>query len=84
MYSGLGFATRGLAANLYLATGMAVTDLSLYINSELVFSDLKFLPLFSEIAAVEFVILSGIEPILHFETTWLLSTLYLATYLHWV
>ena len=49
MHSGLGFATRVLAANLFLATGMAVTDLSLYINSDLVFSNLKFLPLFSEI-----------------------------------
>ena len=50
--STLGFTTRGLAVNLALATGRAVTDLRQYINSDLVFSDLKFGPLCSEIATV--------------------------------
>ena len=47
--STLGFTTRGLAVDLALATGRAVTDLCQYINSDLVFSDLKFGPLCSEI-----------------------------------
>ena len=41
-YSLLGFATTDKAANLDLATARAVTDLRHYINSNLVFSDLKF------------------------------------------
>ena len=57
--STLGFTTRGLAANLDLATGRAVTELCQYLNSDLVFSDLKFLPLCSEIATVKVVIPSG-------------------------
>ena len=39
-----------IAANLDLATARALTDLRQYINSDLVFSDLKFQPLYSEIA----------------------------------
>ena len=39
--STLGFATMGLAANLALATSIPMTDLRQYINSDLVFSDLK-------------------------------------------
>ena len=42
--STLGFATMDIAANLDLATGRALTDLHQYINSDLVFSDLKFGP----------------------------------------
>ena len=38
----LGFATMGYAANLALATLTTLTDLLQYINSDLVFSDLKF------------------------------------------
>ena len=53
--STLGFTTRGLAVDLALATGRAVTDLRQYINSDLIFSDLKFLHLCSEIATVEVV-----------------------------
>ena len=44
------------AANLDLATARALTDLRQYINSDLVFSDLKFWHLCSEIATVEVVI----------------------------
>ena len=40
--STLGFATMDKAANLDLATAKALTDLRQYINSDLVFSDLKF------------------------------------------
>ena len=40
--STLGFATLDKAANLDLATARALTDLRQYINSDLVFSDLKF------------------------------------------
>ena len=57
--STLGFTTRGLAANLDIATGRAVTELCQYLNSNLVFSDLKFLPLRSEMATVKVVIPSG-------------------------
>ena len=39
--STLGFATMGLAANLALATSIPLTDLRQYINSDLVFNDLK-------------------------------------------
>ena len=39
-----------IAANLDLATARDLTDLRQYINSDLVFSDLKFRPLYSEIA----------------------------------
>ena len=39
-----------IAVNLDLATARALTDLCQYINSDLVFSDLKFQPLYSEIA----------------------------------
>ena len=52
----MGFTTRGLAANLDIATGRAVTELCQYLNSNLVFSDLKFLPLRSEMATVKVVI----------------------------
>ena len=51
-----------IAANLYLATARALTDLCQYINSDLVFSDLKFRPLCSEIATVKVVIPSGPAP----------------------
>ena len=60
----------GLAANLDLATSRALTDFRQYINSDLVFSDLKFQPLCSEIAAVEVVIPSGLEQKLPLATTW--------------
>ena len=52
----MGFATSGLAVDLALATGRAVTDIRQYINSDLVISDLKFGPLCSEIATVKVVI----------------------------
>ena len=48
----LGFATLDKAAALGLATSRAVTDLRQYINSDLGYSDLKFLHLYSEIATV--------------------------------
>ena len=50
-----------IAANLDLATARALTDLRQYINSDLVFSDLKFRPLYNEIGTVEVVIPSGFE-----------------------
>ena len=59
-----------IAANLDLATAKALTDLHQYINSDLVFSDLKFRPLYSEIATVEVVIPSGLEQKLLLATTW--------------
>ena len=68
--STLGFTTRGSAVDLALATGRAVTDLRQYINSDLVFSDLKFGPLCSEIATVKVVIPNGLKPILLLATTW--------------
>ena len=48
LQSTLGFATMDKAANLDLATARALTDLRQYINSNLVFSDLKFWPLNSD------------------------------------
>ena len=42
LQSTLGFATMDKAANLDLATARALTDLRQYINSDLVFSNLKF------------------------------------------
>ena len=68
--SSLGFATMDIAANLDLATTRALTDLRQYINSDLIFSDLKFRPLYSEIATVEVVIPSGLEQKLLLATTW--------------
>ena len=59
-----------IAANLDLATARDLTDLRQYINSDLVFSDLKFRPLYSEIATVEVVIPSGLEQKLLLATTW--------------
>ena len=59
-----------IAANLDLATARDLTDLRQYINSDLVFSDLKFRPLNSEIATVEVVIPSGLEQKLLLATTW--------------
>ena len=59
-----------IVANLDLATARALTDLHQYINSNLVFSDLKFRPLYSEIATVEVVIPSGLEQKLLLATTW--------------
>ena len=59
-----------IAANLDLATTRALTDLRQYINSDLIFSDLKFRPLYSEIATVEVVIPSGLEQKLLLATTW--------------
>ena len=61
-----------IAASLDLATARDLTDLRQYINSDLVFSDLKFRPLYSEIATVEVVIPSGLEQKLLLATTWLL------------
>ena len=55
----MGFATMDVTADMDLATARALTDLHQYINSDLVFSDLKFRVLYSEIAAVEVVIPSG-------------------------
>ena len=49
------------AANLDLATTSALTDLCQYINSDLVFSNLKFWALFTEIATVEVVIPTGMS-----------------------
>ena len=62
----------GLAANLDLATSKVLTDLIQYINSDLVFSDLKIWHLCSAIATVEVVIPSGLEQKLLLATTWLL------------
>ena len=59
----------GLATNLDLATSRALTDFRQYINSDLVFSDLKFQPLCSEIATVEVVKPSGLEHKLPLATT---------------
>ena len=59
-----------IAASLDLATARDLTDLRQYINSDLVFSDLKFRPLYSEIATVEVVIPSGLEQKLLLATTW--------------
>ena len=53
------FTTRGLAANLGIATSTPTTDLCQYINSDLVFSDLKFRPLCNKIVTVMVVIPSG-------------------------
>ena len=64
-----GFATMDVAANLYLATARALTDLRQYINSDLVFSNLKFWPLCSEIATVEVVIPTGLDPKLLLPST---------------
>ena len=50
-----------IAANLDLAAARALTDLCQYINSDLVFSDLKFWALYSAIATVEVVIPSGLS-----------------------
>ena len=50
-----------IAANLDLATAKALTDLHQYINSDLVFSDLKFWALFTVIATVAVVIPSGMS-----------------------
>ena len=62
-----------LAANLALATANPLTDLRQYINSDLVFSDLKLRPFYSEIATVEVAIPSGIQQKLLLATTWSLS-----------
>ena len=50
-----------MAANLDLATTRALTDLRLYMNSNLVFSNLKFRAVYSEVATVEVVIPSGLS-----------------------
>ena len=68
-------ATMGLAANPDLATSRALTDFRQYINSDLVFSDLKFQPLCSEIATVEVVIPSGLEQKLPLATSFGFSDL---------
>ena len=57
----MGFATMDVTADMDLATARALTDLHQYINSDLVFSDLKFRVLYSEIATVEVVIPSGLS-----------------------
>ena len=77
----MGFTTRGLAANLDLATGRAVTELCQYLNSDLVFSDLKFLLLCSEIATIKVVIPNELNPILLLATTW---SLYLMAAIHFI
>ena len=64
--------TLGFAANLDLATARDLTDPRQYINSDLVFSDLKFRPLYSEIATVKVVIPSGLEQKLLLAIIWLL------------
>ena len=43
-----GFATLGFAANLALATSIPLTDLRQYLNSDLVFNDLKLRLLYSK------------------------------------
>ena len=53
------FATMDTVANLDLVTARTLTDLRQYINSDLAFSELKFWPLYSEIATVKVVIPSG-------------------------
>ena len=58
-----------ITANLDLATAWDLTDLRQYINSDLVFSDLKFRPLYSEIATVKVVIPTGVEQKLLLATT---------------
>ena len=75
-----------IAANLDLATARDLTDLRQYINSDLVFSDLKFRPLYSEIATVEVVIPSGLEQKLLLATTWSLYQVKIRKFsdLHWV
>ena len=50
-----------MVANQDLATARALADLCLYMNSDLVFSDLKFRAVNSEIATVEVVIPSGLS-----------------------
>ena len=50
-----------IAVNLDLATARALTDLHHYINSDLVFTDLKFWALYSKLATVEVVIPSGLS-----------------------
>ena len=59
-----------IAANLDSATARDLTDVHQYINSDLVFSDLKFRPLYSEIATVEVVTPSGLEQKWLLATTW--------------
>ena len=61
-----------IAANLDSATARDLTDVHQYINSDLVFSDLKFRPLYSEIATVEVVIPIGLKQKLLLATTWLI------------
>ena len=53
--STLGFPIIDIAANLDLATARGLTDIPQYINSDLVFIDLKFWPLFSDIATIKVV-----------------------------
>lgn len=60
----LGFAT------IDLATARDLTDLCQYINSDLVLSDLKLRPLYSEIATFEVVLPDGLEQKLLLATTW--------------
>ena len=62
-----------IAANLDSATARDLTDVHQYINSDLVFSDLKFRPLYSEIATVEVVIPSGLEQKFPLATPWSLN-----------
>ena len=49
----MGFATMDVTADLDFATARALTDLRQYISSDLVFSDLKLRPFYSEIATVK-------------------------------
>ena len=65
----------GLAANLGLATTNGLTDLRQYINCDLVFSNLKFEPLSSEIVTVKVVIPNGLKPILLLASTYLVAIL---------
>ena len=66
----MGFATMDVTADMDLATARALTDLRQCMNSDLVFSDLKFWPLHSEIATVEVVIPNVLEQKMFLATTW--------------
>ena len=57
-------------ADLDFATARALADLGQYMNSDFVFSDLKFWPLHSEIATVKVVIPNGLEQKLSSATAW--------------
>ena len=62
--------TLDKAAALPIAAATGVTDLRQYINSNLVFRDLNYGLICSEIATVKVVIPNGLKPILLLATTW--------------